>query len=269
MGLVLREQRRRDHGTHELAEVVCDASWNAARLSCYVHNKHGCQRCADRGFPRPNQSEWREMTNRWPIVEPERALVARYRRSMDDQSRAYGARQQRRQERERWNRFDSPPQSPARGRARSLSFAITTASNSALTVTFSFATAFFTRMHGPNPARLQEDVPAAPTYPPWEQNQASALGTDGQAALQMIDRDGGCRDDLAPSLDAPRDDPRSSDAVRRRRSAAVDLRAGNGPPATLQPAAETDPLRWVRHDVDRALDLASYAVEQLNDTQDL
>ncbi|KAG2789727.1 hypothetical protein Pcac1_g1188 [Phytophthora cactorum] len=88
----------RREATHEhlslgaLARRVCELSWEADRMCCFVHHWEGCASCRGYGVPRPDTREWERIRAETPLSDTEREVISRYEQALQPSSRAQGAR---------------------------------------------------------------------------------------------------------------------------------------------------------------------------------
>ncbi|KAG3026232.1 hypothetical protein PC121_g8718 [Phytophthora cactorum] len=88
----------RREATHEhlslgaLARRVCELSWEADRMCCFVHHWEGCASCHGYGVPRPDTREWERIRAEPPLSDTEREVISRYEQALQASSRVQGAR---------------------------------------------------------------------------------------------------------------------------------------------------------------------------------
>ncbi|KAG4046161.1 hypothetical protein PC123_g18452 [Phytophthora cactorum] len=88
-----RDGKRHEHlSLGALARRVCELSWEADRMCCFVHHWEGCASCRGYGVPRPDTREWERIRAETPLSDTEREVISRYEQALQPSSRAQGAR---------------------------------------------------------------------------------------------------------------------------------------------------------------------------------
>ncbi|KAG3204291.1 hypothetical protein PC128_g2017 [Phytophthora cactorum] len=70
-----------------LARRVCELSWEADRMCCFVHHWEGCASCRGYGVPRPDTREWERIRAETPLSDTEREVISRYEQALQASSR--------------------------------------------------------------------------------------------------------------------------------------------------------------------------------------
>lgn len=304
-GVKSRERHRRGHGVDELAEALCQLSWDADRRCCYAHYYRGCNSCRGYLVPRPDHAGWRRIAEEVPLSEHENKIVAKFRRAVDECRRTrhgraaegqrrdeqarrvslsparLSARSQRTRSRSRsleqrdaWSRARSRPRSRSRSRG---------------CLTLTHARALTRRTPSPSRVRLQGAPREAPTCRSWEGNQANERDTvsyrearfeptqHGGYAFEQAHRDARRGD--------RRYDPQSSERFPHCRQEVAGRHARIAPAvgttiseyqrSVPQPSQPTAPppwgneLQWVRDDAARALDYVDEEARRVDRHEEL
>ncbi|KAG2776674.1 hypothetical protein PC129_g12461 [Phytophthora cactorum] len=87
-----REATHKHLSLGALARRVCELSWEADRMCCFVHHWEGCASCRGYGAARPDTREWERIRAETLLSDTEREVISRYEQALQASSRARGAR---------------------------------------------------------------------------------------------------------------------------------------------------------------------------------